>query len=186
MKFKWGWWVEHLIYTPPPLTAFTSRCLRHDLWIYTNSWMPAEKPKAVIFIVHGDTARKPAQAPIHPAIQPSTYQTYQTAQKQRNVPTTIPCGREKRESGTWNDSSNTSGLGEYCDRYDPFAKEMTDAGYAVYSMDHQGHGRSGAPVNNTPPQHPPFCPQPPHLHIKVSSKRPLACRIIKLFLSLSR
>eukprot|EP00285_Hemiselmis_virescens_P009442 CAMPEP_0173381778 /NCGR_PEP_ID=MMETSP1356-20130122/4206_1 /TAXON_ID=77927 ORGANISM="Hemiselmis virescens, Strain PCC157" /NCGR_SAMPLE_ID=MMETSP1356 /ASSEMBLY_ACC=CAM_ASM_000847 /LENGTH=322 /DNA_ID=CAMNT_0014335787 /DNA_START=12 /DNA_END=980 /DNA_ORIENTATION=+ len=34
------------------------------------------------------------------------------------------------------------GMGEYCNRYEHVAKMFNEKGYAVYSMDHQGHGRS--------------------------------------------
>jgi len=34
------------------------------------------------------------------------------------------------------------GLGEYCDRYGHVAQMLNEKGYAVFSMDHQGHGRS--------------------------------------------
>jgi len=35
------------------------------------------------------------------------------------------------------------GLGEYSLRYETFAQELVDAGYAVYADDHRGHGRTG-------------------------------------------
>jgi len=34
------------------------------------------------------------------------------------------------------------GLGEYCDRYQHVAQMLNEKGYAVFSLDHQGHGRS--------------------------------------------
>lgn len=34
------------------------------------------------------------------------------------------------------------GLGEHCDRYDMMAATLTDAGYALFGFDNQGHGRS--------------------------------------------
>lgn len=34
------------------------------------------------------------------------------------------------------------GLAEHSGRYDAVAKTLTDAGYAVYALDHEGHGRS--------------------------------------------
>ncbi len=37
------------------------------------------------------------------------------------------------------------GLGEHCQRYDHVAKALNDEGYAVFSMDLPGHGRSEGP-----------------------------------------
>ena len=35
------------------------------------------------------------------------------------------------------------GMAEHCRRYERFATALTAAGYAVYSYDHRGHGRTG-------------------------------------------
>ncbi len=35
------------------------------------------------------------------------------------------------------------GYGEHCDRYGHVGEAMTSAGYALYALDHRGHGRSG-------------------------------------------
>jgi alpha-beta hydrolase superfamily lysophospholipase len=37
------------------------------------------------------------------------------------------------------------GAGEHSGRYDAVAARLVSAGYAVYALDHQGHGRSGGP-----------------------------------------
>jgi acylglycerol lipase len=37
------------------------------------------------------------------------------------------------------------GAGEHSGRYEAVAGRLVDAGYAVYALDHQGHGRSGGP-----------------------------------------
>ncbi|MDB5974201.1 MAG: alpha/beta hydrolase [Nevskia sp.] len=37
------------------------------------------------------------------------------------------------------------GLGEHSGRYEHVAKSLVDSGYAVYAMDHRGHGNSGGP-----------------------------------------
>jgi acylglycerol lipase len=37
------------------------------------------------------------------------------------------------------------GAGEHSGRYDGVAGALVEAGYAVYALDHQGHGRSGGP-----------------------------------------
>ena len=37
------------------------------------------------------------------------------------------------------------GLGEHCGRYPQVAERLVRDGYAVYALDHRGHGRSGAP-----------------------------------------
>ncbi|HEY5197411.1 MAG TPA: lysophospholipase [Solirubrobacteraceae bacterium] len=37
------------------------------------------------------------------------------------------------------------GAGEHSGRYESVAGRLVDAGYAVYALDHQGHGRSGGP-----------------------------------------
>lgn len=37
------------------------------------------------------------------------------------------------------------GAGEHSGRYDAVAQALTGAGYAVYALDHQGHGRSAGP-----------------------------------------
>jgi acylglycerol lipase len=37
------------------------------------------------------------------------------------------------------------GLGEHSGRYDDVAARLVDAGYAVYAVDHRGHGRSDGP-----------------------------------------
>jgi alpha-beta hydrolase superfamily lysophospholipase len=36
------------------------------------------------------------------------------------------------------------GLAEHAARYEPFAKALTEAGYAVYAGDHRGHGKTAA------------------------------------------
>lgn len=40
------------------------------------------------------------------------------------------------------------GLGEHSGRYAALATELVDRGYAVYAIDHRGHGRSGGPRAN--------------------------------------
>lgn len=35
------------------------------------------------------------------------------------------------------------GLGEYANRYEPFAQDLANVGYAVWADDHRGHGRTG-------------------------------------------
>lgn len=37
------------------------------------------------------------------------------------------------------------GLADHSDRYQPFARALVDAGYAVWAFDMRGHGRSGGP-----------------------------------------
>src|SRR4051794_33379597 len=35
------------------------------------------------------------------------------------------------------------GMSEHVGRYDRFARALNDAGYAVYGLDHRGHGQTG-------------------------------------------
>jgi alpha-beta hydrolase superfamily lysophospholipase len=35
------------------------------------------------------------------------------------------------------------GVGEYAERYEPFAQDLVNAGYAVWAIDQRGHGRTG-------------------------------------------
>ncbi|MEH7238498.1 alpha/beta hydrolase [Bacillus sp. JJ1562] len=39
------------------------------------------------------------------------------------------------------------GMAEHIERYDIFAKALTEEGYIVYGNDHRGHGKTGANVN---------------------------------------
>ena len=42
------------------------------------------------------------------------------------------------------------GLGEHCSRYRHLAEFLTQAGYAILTFDHRGHGKSGGPRGHAP------------------------------------
>src|SRR3546814_13793571 len=47
-------------------------------------------------------------------------------------------------------SSDLHGYAEHAGRYDPVAARLTAAGYAVYAVDHWGHGRSDGTMGFVP------------------------------------
>src|SRR3546814_16829254 len=47
-------------------------------------------------------------------------------------------------------SSDLHGYAEHAGRYDPVAARLTAAGYAVYAVDHRGHGRSDGTMGFVP------------------------------------
>jgi alpha-beta hydrolase superfamily lysophospholipase len=48
-----------------------------------------------------------------------------------------------REIHPYDDIQHKTGMGEYCERYEQVASTLTKQGLAVFSLDHQGHGKSG-------------------------------------------